>query len=150
MSTIFSSQFPEPDLNRNPDRIARKRLKLRTRKRLMAPGQEAKQAEEHHDEDQGQGDETIARHALLVTQRTQSLNIARSQIVDKLWIGRGRAAEMLLDSIGQFHEVKLARAHVVVMAGGGQRFGSVFERLLVHALKDRLGVRRAVGGAGGR
>lgn len=68
----------------------------------MPPRQKAEQAKEHNDEHHGQGNKTIAGHALFVAERTQALYIAGGQIVDQLRIGRRRAAKMLPDPFQAF------------------------------------------------
>jgi hypothetical protein len=115
----------------------------------MPPRQEAKQAEEHDHQHHGQGDETVAGHALFVAQRAQALDVAGGQVVDQLRIGGGRAAKMALDPFHPFPQIEFARARFVVVPRGGEGFGNVFELFLVHALEHGIAVGRAVGGAGG-
>ena len=51
-------------------------------------------AEQQQEQDDGEKNETVPRHALFITQRAQAANAAGGQIRDEPWVGSHRSAEI--------------------------------------------------------
>ena len=118
------------------------------------------QAEQHEHEQHGEGEETVARHAPLVTQRPQALDAPGGEEVDHARVGRDRRfAEPAAEPLPQSFVFRFARAQRLLgeqMAGarrqrlvaglefvdGGGRFGRLVTGL-VELLDLRLQVCQA-------
>ena len=73
--------------------------------------------QQHGGDDDDQRKKTVARHALLVTQRTQAVDPAGGQIVDEPGIAGRRAAKMIAQAAPQRRQVVFAHAQLVEKLG---------------------------------
>src|ERR1019366_2362606 len=103
-------------------------------------GDDAEQDEKQHDRE---GDETVARNALLVAHRTEAVHATGGQIGDEPRIAGGRPAEMVPEAIEERRQIVFTHAEFVELIGGGGFIGvSQWVYLFKNRLMRRLRRRR--------
>jgi hypothetical protein len=107
---------------------------------MLVP-EDGKNPDQQAEQDDGDEQDAIARHALFIAHRAQTLDAAGGEVIHQFGIGGGGPAKMVLEALHQRGEVILPHPKIIVMLRRADGFALRLEAVLVHLFENRLAWR---------